>query len=148
MSTLKVDQIQGSTGTTVTIPSGTTIVNSGTATNFGLASTHEAITKAYGYAQQRTSTVELKDSFNISSWVDDTTGRSTWNINADMGNTTYTITSGNSYDGTSGSGQAGQNEAWVVDAGSLKVDTHFGGSGSFAYYDCDYVYAAVHGDLA
>ena len=108
----------------------------------------QGLAKAHGYAQQRTSTVELKDSFNISSWVDDTTGRSTWNINADMGNTTYTITSGNSYDGTSGSGQAGQNEAWVVDAGSLKVDTHFGGSGSFAYYDCDYVYATVHGDLA
>tara|TARA_R100001594_G_scaffold50761_1_gene84035 strand:+ start:201 stop:737 length:537 start_codon:yes stop_codon:yes gene_type:complete len=37
MSVIKVDQIQGSTGTTVTIPSGTTIVNSGTATNFGEA---------------------------------------------------------------------------------------------------------------
>ena len=40
MSTLKVDQIQGSTGTTVTIPSGTTIVNSGTATNFGISDTN------------------------------------------------------------------------------------------------------------
>ena len=140
MSTIKTNTL---TGTTTAGSISVTGEGNSTTTNL-----QQGLAKAFGYAQQRTSTVELKDSFNISSWVDDTTGRSTWNINADMGNTTYTITSGNSYDGTSGSGQAGQNEAWVVDAGSLKVDTHFGGSGSFAYYDCDYVYAAVHGDLA
>ena len=42
MSVIKVDQIQGSTGTTVTIPSGTTIVNSGTATNFGISDTNSS----------------------------------------------------------------------------------------------------------
>ena len=145
MSTLKVDQIQGSTGTTVTIPSGTTIVNSGTATNFGLAATHEGITKAYGYAQQRTSTVELKDSFNISSWSDDATGRSTWNINSDMANTTYTAVVSHSYDATSGSNQAGSDEVWVTAAGVFKQDTFFVNS---TFYDNDYVYATVHGDLA
>ena len=35
MSTIKVDQLEGSTGSTITVPTGTTIVNSGTATGFG-----------------------------------------------------------------------------------------------------------------
>tara|TARA_R100001594_G_scaffold50762_1_gene84046 strand:+ start:201 stop:662 length:462 start_codon:yes stop_codon:yes gene_type:complete len=153
MSTLKVDQIQGSTGTTVTIPSGTTIVNSGTATNFGLAATHEGITKAYGYAQQRTSTVELKDSYNISSWTDDGTGRSTWNINNDMANTTYTVVGSHSYDSTSGSSVIGSDELWVTGAGVYKQDTFQNDAMSYSvpsgrWYDNDFVYSVVHGDLA
>ncbi len=101
--------------------------------------------KAYGYAQQRTSTVELKDSFNISSWNDDGTGRSTWNINSDMANTTYTTVVSSSYDSTSNSGVVGSDEVWVTGAGVFKQDTFFG-NGSF--YDNDYVYAVAHGDLA
>jgi hypothetical protein len=101
--------------------------------------------KSYGYAQQRTATVELKDSFNMTSWTDDTTGESTWTINANMGNGTYTIISSHSYDATAGDGVVGSNENWVVDATSFKQDTFFG-NGTF--YDCDYVYAATFGDLA
>tara|TARA_B100002019_G_scaffold72737_1_gene62835 strand:+ start:732 stop:1124 length:393 start_codon:yes stop_codon:yes gene_type:complete len=101
--------------------------------------------KAYGYAQQRTSTVELKDSFNISSWNDDGTGRSTWNINSDMANATYTTVVSSSYDSTSNSGVVGSDEVWVTGAGVFKQDTFFG-NGSF--YDNDYVYAVAHGDLA
>jgi hypothetical protein len=102
--------------------------------------------KAYGYAQQRTATVELKDSFNISSWSDDETGRSTWNINADMANTTYTTVCSSSYDSTAGSGIVGSDEVWVTGAGVFKQDTFYGANGSF--YDQDYVYAVAHGDLA
>ena len=101
--------------------------------------------KAYGYAQHRTSTVELKDSFNISSWSDDATGQSTWNINSDMANTTYTPVVSSSYDSTSNSGVVGSDEVWVTGAGVFKQDTFFG-NGSF--YDNDYVYAVAHGDLA
>ena len=90
-------------------------------------------------------TVELKDSFNMTSWTDDTTGESTWNINSGMANTTYTIVSSHSYDASAGDGVVGCNENWVVDATSFKQDTFFG-NGTF--YDCDYVYATVHGDLA
>ena len=105
----------------------------------------QGLAKAFGYAQQRTSTVELKDSFNISSWSDDATGRSTWNINSDMANTTYTITGTHSYDATAGSNTAGSNEMWVTSAGVFQQDTFFGNS---TFYDADYVYALVHGDLA
>jgi len=35
MSTLKVDQLEGSSGNTITVPTGSTIVNLGTATGFG-----------------------------------------------------------------------------------------------------------------
>jgi len=102
--------------------------------------------KAYGYAQQRTATVELKDSFNISSWSDDATGQSTWNINSDMANTTYTTVCSSSYNSTAGSGVVGSDEVWVTGAGVFKQDTFYGANGVF--YDQDYVYAVAHGDLA
>lgn len=101
--------------------------------------------KAYGYAQHRTATVELKDSFNISSWSDDATGQSTWNINSDMANATYTTVVSSSYNSTAGSGIVGSDEVWVTGAGVFKQDTFFGNG---TYYDNDYVYAVAHGDLA
>jgi len=105
----------------------------------------QGLAKAYGYAQQRTATVELKDSFNISSWSDDGTGTSTWNINSDMANTTYTAVVSSSYDSTAGSSQTGCDEGWVTGAGVFKQDTFFGNG---TYYDADYLYGTVHGDLA
>ena len=107
--------------------------------------TKQHAAKAFGYAQQRTSTVELKDSFNISSWSDDGTGSSTWNINSNMANTTYTVTGTHSYNSTAGGGYAGSNEMWVTGAGVFKQDTYYG-NGTFD--DTDYVYELVHGDLA
>ena len=101
--------------------------------------------KAYGYAQQRTATQELKNSFNISSWSDDATGQSTWNINSNMANTTYTPVVSSSYDSTAGSSVVGCDEVWVTGAGVFKHDTFFGNGG---FYDNDYVYAVAHGDLA
>ena len=151
MSTVVLDTITGkSTATTITIGSTPVVsasANSMTIRGEGTAQTsiQQGLAKAFGYAQQRTSTVELKDSFNISSWSDDALGRSTWNINADMANTTYTVTGTHSYDATSGGGVAGSNEMWVTGAGVFKQDTFFGNAD---YYDTDYVYALVHGDLA
>jgi len=127
---------------------GTTTAGSISVTGEGNSTTtnlQQGLAKAFGYAQHRTSTVELKDSFNISSWSDDATGRSTWNINSDMANTTYTTVVSSSYDATSGSNQAGSDEVWVTAAGVFKHDTFYGNG---SYYDNDYVYATVHGDLA
>jgi len=137
MSTLITNTFTGKTS------AGSIVVTGEGGTN--TTNLQQGLAKAFGYAQHRTSTVELKDSFNISSWSDDATGRSTWNINSDMANTTYTTVVSSSYDATSGSNQAGSDEVWVTAAGVFKHDTFYGNG---SYYDNDYVYATVHGDLA
>ena len=144
-SQLNVDTIvdkAGSGGTNVKMANTSVTVSEGGATT---TTTVQGLCKAYGYAQQRTATVELKDSFNISSWSDDGTGTSTWNINSDMANTTYTPVVSSSYDATQGSSQTGSDEVWITGAGVFKQDTFFGNA---TYYDTDYVFATVHGDLA
>ena len=137
MSTLKTNTLTGTTS------AGSILVTGEGGSN--TTNLQQGLAKAYGYAQHRTSTVELKDSFNISSWSDDATGQSTWNINSDMANTTYTPVVSSSYDSTAGGGIVGSDEVWVTGAGVFKQDTFFG-NGTF--YDNDYVYATVHGDLA
>ena len=137
MSTLKTNTLTGTTSAGSILVTGE---GGSTTTNL-----QQGLAKAYGYAQQRTSTVELKDSFNISSWSDDATGQSTWNINSDMANATYTPVVSSSYDSTAGNNYVGSDEVWVTGAGVFKQDTFFG-NGTF--YDNDYVYATVHGDLA
>ncbi len=88
------------------------------------------------------------------SWTDDATGRCTWNINNDMANSTYVVTGSHSYDTTSGSSNAcGSDELWVTGAGVFKQDTFQNHSASYGipdgtFYDNDFVYAVVHGDLA
>jgi len=137
MSTIKTNTLTGTTSAGSILVTGE---GGSTTTNL-----QQGLAKAYGYAQQRTSTVELKDSFNISSWSDDATGQSTWNINSDMANATYTPVVSSSYDSTAGNNYVGSDEVWVTGAGVFKQDTFFG-NGTF--YDNDYVYATVHGDLA
>ena len=137
MSTIKTNTLTGTTSAGSILVTGE---GGSTTTNL-----QQGLAKAYGYAQHRTSTVELKDSFNISSWSDDATGQSTWNINSDMANATYTPVVSSSYDSTAGNNYVGSDEVWVTGAGVFKQDTFFG-NGTF--YDNDYVYATVHGDLA
>ena len=137
MSTIKTNTLTGTTSAGSILVTGE---GGSTTTNL-----QQGLAKAYGYAQQRTSTVELKDSFNISSWSDDATGQSTWNINSDMANATYTPVVSSSYDSTAGNNYVGSDEVWGTGAGVFKQDTFFG-NGTF--YDNDYVYATVHGDLA
>ena len=133
MSTIKTNTLTGTTSAGSILVTGE---GGSTTTNL-----QQGLAKAYGYAQQRTSTVELKDSFNISSWSDDATGQSTWNINSDMANATYTPVVSSSYDSTAGNNYVGSDEVWVTGAGVFKQDTFFG-NGTF--YDNDYVYATVH----
>ena len=81
------------------------------------------VAAAWLYAQQRTATVGIKGSYNVSSWTDDATGRSTTNLTNSMGNTTYHVGGSSSYDNTSGNNQSGEDEVWVVSASSAKHDT-------------------------
>jgi len=127
MSTVKVDTLVASDGSSpVTL-------------------TKQSAAKAYLYAQQRTATVEAKNSFNVSSWVDDTTGQSTTNFVNAMSSTTYIITVSSSYNSTAGGGVVGSDEGWSVTSSQMKHDTFFG-NGTF--YDTDFVYNNIHGDLA
>ncbi len=126
MSTLKADTIVASDGTSpVTL-------------------TKQEAAKVFLYAQQRTATVESKNSFNVSSWSDDATGRSTTNITNAMSGTNYILQASSSYDATSGSGVGGSEEIWPITSSQFKHDTLF----SSTFVDCDFVYAAVFGDLA
>lgn len=126
MSTLKADTIVASDGTSpVTL-------------------TKQEAAKVFLYAQQRTATVESKNTFNVSSWVDDATGRNTTNITNAMSGTTYILQGSQSYDATSGSGVAGADEIWSVTSSQFKQDTLY----TSTFLDCDYVYQVVLGDLA
>ena len=102
------------------------------------------VAAAWLYAQQRTATVEIKGSYNVSSWSDDATGRSTTNLTNSMDNTTYHIGGSSSYDSTSGNNQSGADEVWIVSASSTKHDT----AQNTTLLDCDFVFDIIHGDLA
>ena len=127
MSTLKADTIVASDGSSpVTL-------------------TKQSAARAYLYAQQRTATVEAKNSLNVSSWVDDDTGKCTTNLTNAMSNTNYIILVSNSYNATSGSGLMGRDEGWPTSSSQIKHDMTDGGGN---FYDCDYVYNSIQGDLA
>jgi hypothetical protein len=102
------------------------------------------VAAAWLYAQQRTATVGIKGSYNVSSWSDDATGRSTTNLTNSMGNTTYHVGGSSSYDSTSGNNQSGADEVWIVSASSTKHDT----AQNTSLLDCDFVFEVIHGDLA
>ena len=106
--------------------------------------TKQSAAKAWVYAQQRTATVGIKGSYNVSSWTDDATGRSTTNLTNSMDNTTYHVGGSSSYDSTSGNNQSGEDEVWVVSASSAKHDT----AQNTTFLDCDFVFDIIHGDLA
>ena len=106
----------------------------------GLTKQHAA--KAWLYAQQRTSTVEAKNSFNVSTWVDDATGQSLTNFVNAMSNTNYNIMVSHNYASAT---KTGCSDALSVTSSQLKQkDYDYTGTS----YDHDYVYNNVHGDLA
>ena len=70
-----------------------------------------------------------------------------------MANTTYTVVASHSYDSTSGSSVIGSDECWVTGAGVYKQDTFQNDAMSYSipggrWYDNDFVYSVVHGELA
>ena len=155
MSVIKVDQIQGSTGTTVTIPSGTTIVNSGTATNFGLADTNSSsssLTKQWiNYKGTDTNTVN--DSMNCSSVTDSSAGNYRPVFSNNMDNGTYAL-SGVS-DGR-GSGDTPDDGTFVIGTSSTYSITPSSSTygvlccqnSNGSRVDLDNVHMCINGDLA
>ena len=117
-----------------------TIVASDGSSPVTLTKQHAA--KAWLYAQQRTSTVEAKNSFNVSTWVDDATGQSLTNFTSALSNANYNIMVSHNYDSAT---KTGCNDALSVTSSQLKQkDYDYTGTS----YDHDYVYNNVHGDLA
>ena len=92
MSTVILDTITGkSTATTITIGSTPVVsasANSMTIRGEGSAQTsiQQGLAKCYG----RFSSTQFNDSFNMSSFTDNSTGNHTLNFNNDMANTNYT----------------------------------------------------------
>jgi hypothetical protein len=111
-STISTDKLIPQSGTAlqigessdvITIPSGATIVNSGTATGFGSAGADTSLSNLSATGDQMvckawinfdgTGTVAIRDSFNVSSLTDVTTGRYVVNFTSAMSNTNYSVSS-------------------------------------------------------
>ena len=102
----------------------------------------QGLAKSWVYAQQRTATVGVKDSFNVASWVDDATGQSLTNFTNVMSNTTYHIIVSHNYASVT---KTGCNDGLPLSTSQLKhKDYDYTGTS----YDHDFVYNIVHGDLA
>ena len=159
MSTIKVDKLQGTsgsvTGLTFSGANGTfggtlavtgvhTVGNNAIATSEGGAVTTsvvQGLAKCYG----RFSSTQFNDSFNMSSFTDNSTGNHTLNFNNDMANTNYT----NSYGSEGGSDVFRYMYESGTNTGSTVIKTYYftnavgptqGDFGDNAY--CN------HGDLA
>ena len=136
MSTLKVDQIEGSTGTTVTIPSGTTIVNSGTATNF-------AHTKAWATVTYSGGTPTNEDGLNIASIADTAAGECTLTFTTSFGDAEdYCITTGTL------NTSASQEQITIYTKATGNFKTYNYNSGGAGGIDPEAFYISCSGDLA
>jgi len=151
MSTVILDTITGkSTATTITIGSTPVVsasANSMTIRGEGSAQTsiQQGLAKAWVHYDQRVS-VGIKDSLNVSSVADSTTGHNQTTMTNAMGNVLYTHTTGGSYDASI--------------TNSSKSDIHYGFPSSTTVYqsgshnqngtliDSQYNLSVIHGDLA
>ena len=164
MSEIKVDKISpqsgtalaiGDSGDTITIPSGATITNSGTATGFGVDTSLSNLASA---GEQRvahcwiqftgTGTVAITDSYNVASITDHATGRYSVTYTSAMPNDDYCVT-GSSMHISSGNGfrtftlGSSDNGITGTATGSFMCGTFV----SFASLsDSTSVTAVVHGD--
>ena len=157
MSELKVNKISPATGTafalgdsgdTFTVPSGATIVNSGTATGFGVA--RNTVSGCW-IDFNGEGTVAIRDSYNVSSLTDDATGTYTVNFDADCGDANYATIANCTYpSGTNnhhislGNAASGYGVAAVA-AGSCKLYVVYDGS---APQDVTRVAALFYGDFS
>ena len=142
-SQLNVDTIvdkAGSGGSNVKMANTSTYVSEGGAKTAN--NVVQGLAKSWVYAQQRTATVGVKDSFNVASWVDSTTGQSLTNFTNVMSNTTYHIIVGHNYNNDA---KTGCKDGVPLSTSQLKhKDYDYTGTS----YDHDFVYNIVHGDLA
>ena len=98
-----------------------------------------------GTATFDSSDTEIYDSLNISSTTDENTGRPTVNINNDMLNTNYGVTTGGSDSLSDFIGRVAA-PATTKTAGSYGIKT-INNAGS-AFLDYEYLMTVVNGDLA
>jgi len=149
MSTIIVDTLTGkSTATTVTI--GSTPVVSASANSLTIrgegtnqTSVQQGLAKSWANLNG-TSTIALRDSFNVSSIADDGTGDYDFTYTTAFGNVNYSVEMGNSFTSTA---------AWACNNSGGEVPTTafwnmniFDRNGSAQ--DATYAYYSAHGDLA
>jgi hypothetical protein len=158
MSEIKVDKISpqsgtalavGDSGDTITIPSGATITNSGTANGFGvdtslgnLSATGENKVCQAWVNFNGTGTLAVRDSFNVSSVTDRGTGYYTVNFTASMANTNYSGTTNAFIGGATNSGRGAGTSSNNVDWAYLNSYETGGG----VLYDIEYICAQYFGD--
>jgi len=92
-----------------------------------------------------TGTIASYDSLNTSSLVDDGSGRYTVNINSDMSNTNYGITTGGNNSLTGFVGRVAS-PANTKTSGVYGIETV--NNGGSAFEDYQYIMTAVNGDLS
>jgi len=111
-STISTDKLIPQSGTAlqigessdvITIPSGATIVNSGTATGFGSAGADTSLSNLSATGENRvvqvwvnfngTGTVAIRDSYNVSSITDNGSGTYDINFASALGNVNYSLSS-------------------------------------------------------
>ena len=153
MSTVVLDTITGkSTATTITIGSTPVIsasANSMTIRGEGSAQTsiQSGLCKCWTNYTGITTTAS-RDSFNVSSLTDDSTGRTTININNDMANANYTGFFYNN--GSASTGYENFNNDYTGGMGSFATgsfgNTAYGGTSGFI--DCHRNFTGIFGDLA
>jgi len=155
MSTLVVDQLQGVTNNTITIPAGTTIKNSGTATNFGLSDTNanvSALTKQW-INYKGSSTNEIRDSINCSSVTDSSAGNYRPVFTNNMDNANYVLNGCNDGRGSGDTPDDGMFCIGTASTYSITPTTSTFGvlNGTFtngSRVDLDNVLMSISGDLA
>jgi hypothetical protein len=150
MSEIKVDVVSPYTGTSMTVgEAGDTVTCSGTAVGFGadtslsnLSATGENKVCQAWVNFNGTSTLAVRDSFNVSSVTDRGTGLYTVNFTASMENTDYSGTTNAFIGGASNSGR---------DAGTSSNNVDWAYVNSYAtsdgvMYDIEYICAQYFGD--
>ena len=138
----------GDSGDTISIPSGATIANSGTATGFGADTSLSNLASGgadkiiKGWVCFGGATVAIKDSFNVSSITDNGVGSWDVNWNTDFANANYAVVAGGS--ANSGGGDYIQTQNTSMTAAISKVYAYTSGGGTT--WDPNYVSVVAIGD--
>ena len=144
-SQINVDTIvdkAGTGGTAIKIGTGGTAVSEGGANTTSVV---QGLTKAW-INFNGTSTIATRDSFNVSTITDDTTGRYTITIASNMSSANYADFGGGCVNSSANNQQARQGPAVNNNAtGSFQMHC---GSNTYAQDDWEFPTAQISGDLA
>ena len=135
MSTIKTNTLTGTTSAGSIVVTGE---GGSTTTNL-----QQGLAKAWGNLDG-TGTIAIRDSFNIASAVDGSTGYYTFNYTNDMSNDDYAA----SENVAETSGFEGHMNRYPAIDGVATDKITFGATFSSSNYDVDELYVAIFGDLA